>query len=77
MSANSEVVVSHVDYKHVLDGSGFGASRELAIDEDPRGKAHLALESLVVEFMREGCRRHCCEVKNAGLRYVRTKCPDT
>lgn len=30
----------------------------MPIDEDARGEVHLALESRMVELIREGCRRH-------------------
>ena len=58
----SEVLVNRVDYEHVLDGGIVGASRELAIYEDAGGEVHLALEGVIVELMREGCRRHCREM---------------
>jgi hypothetical protein len=51
------------DYQHLLDGGVVGASRELAIDENARGEAHLALEGLiVVKLIGESCGRHCCRV---------------
>jgi len=60
MDEESEVQVTRADHDHVLDGGAVGASRELAIYEDARGKVHLALEGLIVELIGEGCRRHCC-----------------
>jgi hypothetical protein len=36
---------------HLLDCGVIGASRELAIDEDARGEADLALEGLIVELV--------------------------
>ena len=60
MSVESGVLVTRVDYEHVLDGGVVGASRELAIYEDAGGEVHLALEGVIIELMREGCRRHCC-----------------
>lgn len=62
MNEESEAQVTRADQDYVLDGGAVGASRELAIDKDACRKVHLALERLIVEFMREGCRRHCCGV---------------
>jgi hypothetical protein len=56
----SETQVTRAEHDYVLDGSAVGAGRELAIDEDACGEIHLALEGLIVELMREGCRRHGC-----------------
>jgi hypothetical protein len=42
----------------LLDGSAFGSSNELSIDEDPCGEADLALEGLSLEFVVEGGCRH-------------------
>ncbi len=47
---------------YVLNGGTVRASRKVPIDEDARGESHLALESRMVELIREGCRRHCCGV---------------
>lgn len=48
-----------IDYENSLDSGFVGASPELAVDEDARWKADLALEGLIVELVGEGCRRHC------------------
>jgi hypothetical protein len=47
-----------VNYNYLLDGGAIAASREVPIDEDTCGEVHLALESRMVELIREGCRRH-------------------
>jgi hypothetical protein len=66
MNEESEAPVTRAEHDHVLDGGAVGAGRELAIDEEACGEVHLALEGLIVELMREGCRRHyivvvgCC-----------------
>ena len=62
MNGESEAQVTHADHDYVLDGGAVGAGRELAIDKDACGEVHLALESRMVELIREGCRRHCCDV---------------
>jgi len=54
--------VTRAGHDHVLDGGTIGAGRELSIDEDASGKVHIAREGLIVELIREGCRRHCCGV---------------
>jgi hypothetical protein len=58
MNEESEGQVTRADRDHVLDSGAVGAGRELAIDEDACGEVHLAVEGLIVEFIREGCRRH-------------------
>jgi hypothetical protein len=62
MNEESEAQVTHADHDHVLDSGAVGAGRELAIDEDACGEVYLTFEGLIVEFIREGCRRHCCGV---------------
>ena len=64
----NEVLVIRADYSHVLDGGVVGASRELPINENARREVHFALEGLRVELIREGCRRHCCEVGGGATR---------
>ena len=53
-----------MDYNGLLDGGTIAAGREVPVDVDARWEVHLALESRMVEFIREGCRRHryCCGV---------------
>ena len=58
----SEAQVICPEHDHVLDGGVAGASRELAIDKDACGEVYLPPEGLIVELMREGCRRHRCGV---------------
>jgi hypothetical protein len=66
LNNESEVLVSRAKYKHILNGCVVGAGRELAIDEDACGEVDLALEGLIVEFIGESCRRHCC-VMSGGV----------
>jgi hypothetical protein len=44
---------------YVLDSGAIGTSREPTVDEDASGKADLAVETLVIELVRKGSRRHC------------------
>jgi hypothetical protein len=47
----SEGLITRAGHDHLLDGGAVGASRELAIDEDARGKVHFALEGLIIELI--------------------------
>lgn len=54
--------VAHSRCGYVLDGGLLGASGELSVDENARGKADFALERFSDELVSKGSRRHRCGV---------------